>query len=605
MPENRPFAAAPLEDYALIGDGTTAALVSRSGAVDWLCWPRFDSPACFAALLGRTEHGSWQMAPQHPGAQVQRSYRGETLVLETIFTTPQGEVALIDFMAVGEAGSHLVRLLQGRRGTMAMDIALSPRFGYGATVPVLEPLADCSGVAAIAGAERVTLRTPAALQAHGSTIAATVAVTAGQTIPFVLSYGASSAIDPLQALVRTDNHWQAWSHRGGYAGPHAAAVRRSLLILKALTYQPTGAMVAAPTTSLPEQAGGSRNWDYRYCWLRDSALAVLAFCDGGHTAEPLAWRDWLLWVTTGRHPRIMYGLVGESQLVEWQADWLPGYQGARPVRIGNAAHGQLQLDVFGEIATALHRLRVDAPGHPDASWPLQLELTEHLLAVIDQPDEGIWETRGGRRHFTHSKVMAWVALDRAIASAERFGLPGPIETWKAARAALHTLICERGFNPKLNSCVQSFGSDRLDASLLLLPAAGFLQADDPRVAGTIAAIERSLIRDGLVQRYDTEAGEDGLPPGEGAFLACSFWLVDCYAMQGRLAQAHQLFERLLALRNDVGLLSEQYDTQHHRLVGNFPQAFSHLALINSAVLLANCAPPSHRWDDASRLSDQR
>jgi GH15 family glucan-1,4-alpha-glucosidase len=358
-------------------------------------------------------------------------------------------------------------------------------------------------------------------------------------------------------------------------------------------------MVAAPTTSLPEQAGGTRNWDYRYCWLRDSALAVLALLDGGHPAEPLAWRDWLIRVAARGMVQIMYGLDGERDLVEWQADWLPGYQGARPVRIGNAAHGQLQLDVFGEIATALHRLRAEAPQDSGASWALQLELTEQLIGVIGEPDEGIWETRGGRRHFTHSKVMAWVALDRAIGSAERFGLPGPIEKWKAVRAELHALICDRGFDRTLNSFVQYFGSDRLDASLLLLPAVGFLPASDPRITGTITAIERSLLRDGLVQRYDTGAGEDGLPPGEGAFLACSFWLVDCYVLQGRMAEAHRLFERLLALRNDVGLLSEQYDSQHGRLVGNFPQAFSHLALINSAVLLA-----SPRSADASRRCDR-
>jgi GH15 family glucan-1,4-alpha-glucosidase len=591
-----------LEDYALIGDGVTAALVSRAGSVDWLCWPRFDSPACFAALLGTPENGCWSVAPAQSGAQIRREYRRDTMVLETVFTTEHGEVGLIDFMAVGEEGSHLVRLLQGRRGVIAVDMQLSLRFGYGATPPVFEPLADRSGIAAIAGANLVTLRTPVVLQESGLALAASVTVAAGQIIPFVLSYGASGVappqpIDPLRALERTELHWHAWSQRGSYAGPHADAVRRSLLVLKALTYEPTGAMVAAPTTSLPEQAGGSRNWDYRYCWLRDSALAVLALLDGGHTAEPLAWRDWLLRVTSAQ-VQIMYGVGGERDLREWQADWLPGYQGARPVRIGNAAHGQLQLDVFGEIATALHRL------NSNASWALQLELTEQLIGMIGEPDEGIWETRGGRRHFTHSKVMAWVALDRAIASAERFSLPAPIERWKASRADLHALICDRGFDRRLHSFVQSFGSDRLDASLLLLPAVGFLPADDPRVAGTIAAIEHILLRCGLVQRYDTGAGEDGLPPGEGAFLACSFWLVDCYTLQGRLAEAHQLFERLLALRNDVGLLSEQYDTKNHRLVGNFPQAFSHLALINSAVLLARSGQPAPRSADASRPCDQ-
>lgn len=602
MTANRHRHPAALEDYALLGDGVTAALVSRAGSVDWLCFPRFDSPACFAALLGTPENGCWSLSPREANAQIRRNYRSETLILETVFTTEHGEVGLIDFMAVGETGSHLVRLLQGRRGVVAMDLRLALRFGYGGTPAAFEPLADGSGLAAIAGADRVELRTPVALQQRDLALAASVAVAAGQTIPFVLSCG-TNGIDPLRALEKTERLWRAWSQRGSFAGPHADAVRRSLLTLKALTYAPTGAMVAAPTTSLPEQAGASRNWDYRYCWLRDSALAVLALLDGGHAAEPLAWRDWLLRAASAP-VQIMYGVGGERELREWQVDFLPGYQNARPVRIGNAAHGQLQLDVFGEIATALHRLREVAPQNSDPSWPLQLELTEQLIGMIGEPDEGIWETRGGRRHFTHSKVMAWVALDRAIASAEQFALPGPIERWKTIRAELHTLICDRGFDRRLNSFVQLFGADRLDASLLLLPAVGFLPADDPRMAGTIAAIERSLLRCGLVQRYDTGAGEDGLPPGEGAFLACSFWLVDCYALQGRLAEAHQLFERLLSLRNDVGLLAEQYDAENNRLVGNFPQAFSHLALINSAVLLARPGPPAPRSADASRPCDR-
>jgi len=593
MTDDRHPGPPPIEDYALIGDGTTAALVSRAGAVDWLCWPRFDSPACFAALLGTPEHGSWSIAPEHPGAQIRRAYRDDTLVLETVFTTPQGEVALIDFMATGEGGSHLVRLLEGRRGTVAVHMQLALRFAYGAIAPWIKRLPDASGIVAIAGPDLVALRTPAVLQEHGLTMVSSMTISTGQTIPFVLSYGASHlpsppAIDPLRALERTEQHWRAWSQRCTYDGPYASAVRRSLLTLKALIYQPTGGIVAAPTTSLPEALGGTRNWDYRYCWLRDGALAARALRDGGHLAEAQAWRDWLLRTVAGSPDQlqIMYGLGGERSLVEWQAGWLPGYQGAAPARIGNAAHGQLQLDVFGEIATALHRLREADPADRQAGWELQRKLTEHLIGVMHEPDEGIWETRGGRRHFTHSKVMAWVALDRAIRSAEMFALAGPLDRWKALRAELHATICDRGFNRQRNSFVQSTDSDRLDASLLLIPMVGFLPHDDPRVRGTVAAIERDLLRDGLVQRYDTSGGDDGLPPGEGAFLACSFWLVDCYARQGRLAEARQMFERLLSLRNDVGLLAEEYDTRARRQVGNFPQAFSHAALINSALLLA-------------------
>ncbi len=582
--------AAPLEDYALIGDCTTAALVSRAGAVDWLCWPRFDSGACFAALLGTPEHGSWRIAPADPRPRIRRAYHNGTLVLETVFATPDGEVALIDFMPVGEAGSHLVRLVQGRSGRVDMRMTLALRFDYGTAMPLVTRLAGEPGIMALAGPDMAVLRTPVPLRDEGL---ATFAVAAGETIPFVLSHGASHlgpppGIDPCAALDRTAMFWRDWCARGTCRGPDADAVQRSLLTLKALTCRPTGGIVAAPTTSLPEALGGSRNWDYRYCWLRDASLTVRALLRGGHVEEAGAWRDWLRRSVAGSldQLQVMYGLAGERRLTEWEADWLPGYQGARPVRIGNAAHGQLQLDVFGEVADALHAARV-AGGTPDpADWELQRRLTAHLEAIWEQPDDGIWETRGGRRHFTHSKVMAWVALDRALRSAEQFGLEGPLDRWRALRARMHAGICASGFDPGRNSFVQSYGGSEPDASLLLIPLVGFLPADDPRVRGTLAAIERDLLVDGFVRRYDTADGMDGLPPGEGAFLACSFWLADNYVLQGRRDEARALFDRLLALRNDVGLLAEEFDPVAGRLVGNFPQAFSHLALVNTAQTLA-------------------
>jgi GH15 family glucan-1,4-alpha-glucosidase len=588
-----PEGPAPIEDYALIGDCTTAALVSRAGAVDWLCWPRFDSAACFAALLGTPEHGSWRIAAAHPRPRIHRTYRDGTAVLETMFATPEGEVALIDFMPVGQAGSHLVRLVQGRAGRVDMVMRLALRFDYGAAVPWVIGLAGEPGIVAVAGPDMTVLRTPVALRGEGLTTVAEFAVAAGETVPFVLTHGASHlppppAIDALAALPRTEGFWRDWSARGSYRGPDRPAVQRSLITLKALTYAPTGGIVAAPTTSLPEALGGGRNWDYRYCWLRDATLTLLALMGGGYFEEAQAWRDWLHRSIAGspEQIQIMYGLAGERHLVEWEADWLPGYQGARPVRIGNAAHDQLQLDVYGEVADALHQARAGGLAAVSESWQLQRKLTSHLADIWDQPDEGIWETRGGRRHFTHSKVMAWVAIDRAVRSAERFGLDGPLDRWRALRATMHASICERGFDRGRNSFTQSYGSRELDASLLLIPLVGFLPPTDPRVRGTLAAIERDLLVDGFVRRYDTADGKDGLAPGEGAFLACSFWLADNYVLQGRLSEARALFDRLLALRNDVGLLAEEYDPQARRQVGNFPQAFSHIALVNTALKLA-------------------
>lgn len=582
----------PIEDYALIGDCRSAALVSRAGAIDWLCWPRFDSGACLAALLGTADHGTWSLAPTQPVLRTHRRYRGDTLILETELTTATGRAMVVDFMAIGGDGPHLIRLVQGLAGTVEMRMLLTLRFDYGAIVPWVHRLPDGSGISATAGPDTIALRTSAPIHGQGLTTVATFPVVAGQTVPFALSWGPShlAAPAPLDldtALIDTEAHWTAWSQRCAYGGDHAADVRRSLLVLKALTYEPTGGIVAAPTTSLPEALGGSRNWDYRYCWLRDASLTLMALIGGGHVTEAHAWRDWLLRSVAGspEQAQIMYGVGSERRLIEWEATWLPGYQGARPVRIGNAASQQVQLDVFGEVASVLHMARAAGISAPPASWDLQLKAIEHLASILYEPDEGIWEVRGGRRHFTHSKVMAWVALDRAIASAMDFGLPAPVARWQELRDALHADICARGFSASRNSFVQSYGSDHLDASLLLIPAVGFLPPDDPRVRGTIAAIEAHLLVGGLVQRYDTHNGADGLTPGEGAFLPCSFWLVDCYVQQGRLAEARRLFDRLLALRNDLGLLSEEYDTKSSRLVGNFPQAWSHVALINSALLL--------------------
>ena len=593
--------AAPIEDYALIGDCITAALVSRAGAIDWLCWPRFDSPACFAALLGTAENGTWRIAPEDQTARITRQYIDGSMVLETVFTTAAGELALIDFMPVGNHASSVVRLVEGRHGQVDMRMVLALRFAFGAAVPWVTRLDDTSGLLAIAGPDLAVLHTPVPLVGEDFTTQARFAVHAGQTIPFVLSYGASHLrpprpIDARAALAETLRFWTRWSRRSRYRGRHQAAVQRSLLTLKALTYHPTGGIVAAPTTSLPEQIGGSRNWDYRFCWLRDATLTLLAFMHAGYFEEAQAWRDWLHRAVAGRPDQIqiMYGLAGERHLREWEADWLPGYRGSGPVRIGNAAHAQLQLDVYGEVMDALHHARLGGLVAPPTSWDMQCGLVGHLEQIWQQPDEGIWETRGGRQPFTLSRVMAWVAFDRAIRSAEQFGLPAPLDQWRRLRTDMHATICRDGFDAGRNSFTQSFGSGTLDASTLLIPLVNFLPADDPRVLGTVAAIERELMADGFVLRYDTRGGGDGLPAGEGAFLACSFWLADNYALQGRRPEAEALFGRLLALRNDVGLLAEEYDPRLGCQVGNFPQAFSHVALIGTAFALHADAPVGAR-----------
>jgi GH15 family glucan-1,4-alpha-glucosidase len=592
---------APIEDYALIGDCITAALVSRGGAIDWLCWPRFDSPACFAALLGTPHNGTWRIAPEDPAPRIRRRYLDGSVVLETVFETNDGEVALTDFMPVGNHVSAVVRLLEGRRGRVDMRMAMALRFDYGATVPWVTRLPEGGGRLAIAGPNMTVLRTPVPLEGEGFTTSSHFTIHEGQTIPFVLAHGPShlkppKPIDARAALAETLRFWTRWSRRGTYRGHHHEAVQRSLITLKALTYHPTGGIVAAPTTSLPEQLGGQRNWDYRFCWLRDATLTLLAFMHAGYFEEAQAWRDWLHRAVAGRPDQIqiMYGLAGERHLREWEADWLPGYRGARPVRVGNAAHAQLQLDVYGEVMDALHHARQGGLAAPPASWDLQRSLIEHLEQIWQDPDEGIWETRGGRRKFTLSRMMAWVAFDRAITSAENFGLPAPLDQWRRLRREMHETICREGVDPERNCFTQSFGSKTLDASTLLIPLVNFLPADDPRVLGTVAAVERELMADGFVLRYDTRGGSDGLPAGEGAFLACSFWLADNYALQGRRREAEALFERLLSLRNDVGLLAEEYDPKQACMVGNFPQAFSHVALIGTALALHDGGPVGTR-----------
>src|SRR5216683_1402930 len=577
-----------IEDYALVGDCETAALIGRDGSVDWLCWPRFDSDACFAALLGSRDNGRWLLRPMQDAARVSRRYRPGTLILETRFETEEGAASVIDFMPVRRDHSHLVRIVRGERGRVAMRFELVLRFDYGSIVPWVTRL-EARTLRAIAGPDMVLLRSAVDVRGEDFKTVAEFTVASGQVLPFTLTYAPShlpppEPFDAASALEQTESFWTEWCRKGRVAGPLSETVQRSLITLKALTYAPTGGTVAAPTTSVPEQLRGERNWDYRFCWLRDATLTLLAFMNAGYYDEAKSWRDWLLRAAAGSPSQIqaMYGVGGERRLSEWQVPWLSGYAGSRPVRIGNAAADQLQLDVFGEVMDALHQARVGGLDLSVAGWSLQKALLAHLETIWQEPDEGLWEVRGGRRHFTHSKIMAWVAFERAIKSAEAFGLEGPIEHWRAVRDAIHAEVCDRGFDRQRGTFVRTYGSAALDASALLIPTVGFLPPTDPRVRGTVDAIERELVRDGFVLRYDTEIAADGLPPREGAFLACSFWLVDALVMLGRLDDATALFERLLALRNDVGLLAEEYDPAAQRLVGNFPQGFSHIALINSA-----------------------
>src|SRR5947207_637984 len=525
-----------IEDYGLIGDFETAALVSKGGSIDWLCWPRFDSDACFAAMLGTNKNGCWRIAPTQETPRITRRYRPNTLILETTFVTADGEAMLIDFMPLRGQASHLVRLVVGKRGTVAMTTELIIRFDYGASVPWVRR-ADAGALLAISGPDMLILRTPIEVRGEELTTVGDFTVAAGETVPFVLTYSSSytpahlsvpDPIDPQDALRQTHEFWEDWVNTHQSKGAYAEAVSRSLITLKALTYDPTGGIVAAPTTSLPEFVGGNRNWDYRYCWVRDATLTLLALMNAGYYEEAQAWRDWLTRAVAGRPEQmdVMYGVAGERRLTEWEVPWLPGYENSAPVRIGNAAHQQLQLDVFGEVMDTLHQSRRGGLASNESAWDVQIALLDHLEKIWRKPDHGIWEVRTEPMHFTYSKAMAWVAFDRAIKSAEMFGLPGPVEHWRELCVEIHQDVCAYGWDAGRNSFMRSYGSKDHDASLLLLAPIGFLKPDDPRFRGTVEAIERYLIVDGLVMRYDTRHAPDGLPAGEGAFLPCSFWLAD-------------------------------------------------------------------------------
>jgi GH15 family glucan-1,4-alpha-glucosidase len=589
-----------IEDYAIIGDLQAAALVGRTGSIDWLCFPRFDSGACFAALLGTEDNGRWVIEPDDPAHSVSRRYRGQTLILETVWETATGAARVIDFMPPRGTAPDVVRIVEGIRGRVQMRSELVIRFDYGSIVPWVRRTNGHARIA-VGGPDALILRTPVSTRGEDLRTIGEFVVEARERVPFTLTWFPShaewpAAIDPERALRDTEEYWTAFCDRASYDGEWADVVQRSLMVLKALTYAPTGGIVAAPTTSLPEDIGGVRNWDYRFCWLRDATLTLLAFLNAGYVEEAQAWRQWLLRAAAGDPAdiQVMYGVAGERRLTELELDWLPGYEGSKPVRIGNQASEQLQLDVYGEVLDALFLSRVHGLATEKQAWALQRKMLEHLETAWRDPDEGLWEIRGPRRHFTHSKVMCWVAFDRAVRTVEKQGLEGPVERWRALRDEIHGEVCRRGYDPELASFTQSYGSKSLDASLLLIPLVGFLPASDERVQGTVDAIQRTLIRNGLVMRYLSDEGVDGLPRGEGVFLPCSFWLVDCLELMGRHDEGHALFERLVAVANDLGLFAEEYDPVAGRLLGNFPQAFTHLTLVNSAFNLAHNHPAMTR-----------
>ena len=583
--------ASRIEDYALIGDLHTAALVGRDGSIDWLCLPRFDSPACFAALLGGPEHGRWRIAPDGADGAARRRYAEDTLILETEWDTGEGTVRLVDFMPPRGAAADVVRVVEGVSGQVRMRLHLALRFDYGHVVPWIRR--HDGGITAIAGPDAVWLHADVPLHHHDQIVTAEFTVNAGQRVSFVLTHRASheprpDPARPGQAREATRRFWSGWIGPD-HDGPYREAVRRSLILLKALTYAPTGGIVAAATTSLPEQLGGPRNWDYRYCWLRDATFTLQALLGEGHVTEARAWRDWLLRAVAGDPAdlQIMYGLDGTRRLTESIVDWLPGYQGATPVRMGNGAAEQFQLDVWGEVLDGLHLGRQAGISATVDGWDVQRALLDFLEGHWREPDNGLWEVRGPRRHFVHSKVMAWAGFDRAVTAVERFGLDGPVDRWRQIRAAIHADVCAHGFDPHRNTFTQYYGSRGLDAALLLIPRVGFLPYDDPRVVGTVDAVRKELSKDGLLLRYRPEhEGVDGLPGGEGAFLACTFWLVEALQAIGRRTEAVTLFERLLSLRNDVGMMSEEYDPAAGRQLGNTPQAFTLVGLVNAARSLA-------------------
>ena len=589
-----------IEDYALIGDCETAALVGRDGSIDWLCWPAFDSDACFAALLGTRSNGRWLIAPAEDVTQLSRRYWDNTLILETRFETASGTVAVIDFMPPRGEASDVVRLVRGVAGKVKLRMELLLRFGFGADIPWVKRAED-GALLAICGQDMTVLRTPVKTRGQDMTTVAEFEVSEGEVIPFVLTYGPShlplpKPIDPAQALQDTEDFWIEWCSRCTYQGESRDLVMRSLITLKALTYAPTGGIVAAPTTSLPEKLGGARNWDYRFCWLRDATFTLLALMNSGYTEEASAWHNWLLRAVAGSpaNMQIMYGIMGQRRLLEWEAGWLPGYEGAQPVRVGNAAHAQLQLDVYGELIDAFYQSRLAELQLDEGSWALARTIVEHVGEVWEEPDHGIWERRGPPKHYVFSKVMTWVAIDRAVKGAERFGFDAPLERWRGLRDAMKRDICEKGFDAAQNSFVESYGSQLLDASILLLPAVGFLPASDPRIRGTIAAIERHMMRDGFVLRHDPREISDEKQPIEGAFLACTLWLADAFVLAGEMDKAQSLFDRIVAVANDLGLLAEEFDSGPGRQTGNFPQALTHIALINTA----------HNLSDAKRASEK-
>ena len=589
-----------IEDYAIIGDCETAALVGRNGSIDWLCWPDFGSDACLASLLGTDENGYWRIAPATADATTfaadgawttTRRYADDSLVLETTFTCAQAEVRLWDFMPVRSGHAHVVRIVEGLRGTAGIRMEMAIRFGNGRIIPWVTH--HEAGVRCVAGPDLVLLESPVRTHGEGPKTVATFTLSEGQRFAFILSYAASTSaapatIEPEKALELAKQSWSRWAGKAHPAGKYTEVVRRSLITLKALTFRPTGGVVAAVTTSLPEALGGPRNWDYRYCWLRDSTFTLLALMNGGYYKEAEAWQGWLLRAIAGspEQVQIMYGIRGERHLLEWEVPWLAGYENSRPVRIGNAAAEQVQLDIYGEVMDAFYHAAHGMQQQRAEDFRLQRALIEHLETIWQQPDQGIWESRSGPQQFTYSKMMVWVAFDRAIQLFESanaaISADAPLERWRATRQKVHDEVCARAYNQKLGAFAQKYDSDVLDSALLLMPAVGFLPADDPRVRGTIEAIEGKLMRNGLLLRYDTSESTDGLPPGEGVFLACSFWMVSCLKMIGREKDARALFDRLLALRNDVGLFSEEYDVDKNRQVGNFPQAFSHIALVNAA-----------------------
>jgi GH15 family glucan-1,4-alpha-glucosidase len=594
-----------IEDYAVIGNCETMALVGRNGSIDWLCLPRFDAAACFAAILGDESNGRWLIAPAGEARRISRRYRDGTLILETTFETDTGAVVLIDCMTRREGTSDLMRRVRGLRGRVTMQAELTVRLDYGSAVPWVSRAED-GRVQFVVGPDRLMLQTEAEVTNRDMRSVSTFDISAGEELDFSLGWSKSyHAVPPMldvsEGLKAEDDGWREWAARFEGLGEWSDIVLRSLITLKALTHFETGGIVAAATTSLPEWIGGARNWDYRYCWLRDATLTLYALMESNFIEEAEAWRQWLLRAIAGSPAQlqIMYGLAGERRLDEWEVPWLPGYEGSAPVHIGNAASGQVQLDVYGEVMDAFYYARTKGLASDETMWDLECALVAHLQEIWDQPDDGIWEVRGGRRQFTHSKVMAWVAIDRAIRSAEEYDLPGPLAEWRALRETIHAEVCAKGFDAELGSFVQSYGAKTLDASLLMIALVGFLPPEDERVVGTVEAIERELLRDGFVIRYNTAVPVDGLPAGEGAFLACSFWLADNYVLLGRLEDARALFERLVGLCNDVGLLAEEYDPRVRRQLGNFPQAFSHIALINTAYNLSRAQGPAAQRAEAA------